>query len=89
MSPERKRLIIVGIRNDLDTNYAFPDVGDDEGLNLKRYYKIRYDWCCIKITDEDFDFSTIPQECILTDLENTENEIPENVHPYLRLKAKS
>lgn len=85
---ERKRLIIVGIRNDLDTNYAFPDVGDNEELNLKDI--IKFDMTgAIKITDEDFDFSTIPQECILTDLENTENEIPENVHPYLRLKAKS
>ncbi len=63
---KRKRLIIVGIRNDLDTNYAFPDVGDNEELNLKDI--IKFDMTgAIKITDEDFDFSTIPQECILTD----------------------
>ena len=85
---ERKRLIIVGIRNDLDTNYDFPEGEETGDLNLKDI--IKFDMTgAIEITLEDFDFSSIPEECILTDLENTEGEISANVHPYLRLKAKT
>jgi len=40
----------------------------------------------IKIEPDDFDFTSIPEECILTDLNNTETE--QDVHPYLRLKTK-
>lgn len=85
---ERKRLIIVGIRNDLDNNYEFPEGEDTGDLNLKDI--IKFDMTgAIQITPEDFDFLSIPEECIVTNLENTEGEIPENVHPYLRLKAKT
>ena len=40
----------------------------------------------IRIKKEDFDMSKIPKECILTDIENEEDE--NNPHPYLKLKAK-
>ena len=42
----------------------------------------------IDINDDDFDVNTIPTECVL---ENTDNEEAgnTNVHPYLRLKAKT
>ena len=43
----------------------------------------------IKLEAGDFDMTSIPEECIITDMENEENEIIENVHPYLKLKAKS
>ena len=85
---ERKRLIIVGIRNDLDTNYSFPEVIKAQELNLRDI--IKFDMTgAIKITPEDFDFASVPEECILIDMENEEDEIPEKVHPYLRLKAKT
>ena len=40
----------------------------------------------IKVEDDEYDISKIPEQCILTDLDNDENEgVP---HPYLKLKAK-
>ena len=40
----------------------------------------------IKIEKDDFDMDTIPSECILTDMENSEYE--NNPHPNLKLLAK-
>ena len=36
-------------------------------------------------TDTPFDMTTLPEECILTDMDNDEEE--NNPHPYLSLKA--
>jgi DNA (cytosine-5)-methyltransferase 1 len=41
----------------------------------------------IKIEPDDFDMTSIPPECILKDMNNDETE--NQVHPYLRLKAKT
>ncbi len=87
----RKRLIIVGIRNDLNQNFTFPEYLNDGKKNLpdlKDIVKFSMEGA-IKLDTNDFDISTIPEECILTDMENDEYEITENVHPYLKLKAKS
>ena len=40
----------------------------------------------IAITDDDFEISDVPSECILTDSENTEK--PTDCHPYLTSLAK-
>ena len=87
---ERKRLIIVGIRNDLNTNYNFPQPNYDEVqlLDLKNIIKFSMKGA-IKMEPEDFDFTEIPEDCIITNLDNTENEIPEDVHPYLKMKVSS
>ena len=42
----------------------------------------------IKIEPDDFDMTKIPEECIVTDMENDDGEDDGNIHPYLRLKAK-
>ena len=88
---KRKRLIIVGIRNDLHQSFEFPEFLNDGKKNLpnlKDIIKFSMDGA-IKIEEEDFDMTEIPQECVIVDMENEENEIQENVHPYLKLKAKS
>ena len=41
----------------------------------------------IKVELEDFDMESIPPECILEDMKN--EEIDNNVHPYLRLLTKN
>jgi len=43
----------------------------------------------IHIKKEDFDMTSIPNDCIVKNMENDENEISKNVHPYLKLKAKT
>ena len=43
----------------------------------------------IKINTDVFDMSSIPPECIMTDLTNDDNEDTKNIHPYLRLKVES
>ena len=44
----------------------------------------------IQILPEDFDMSSIPEECVLTDMSNDEGENKEHPpHPYLRLKTKT
>ena len=42
----------------------------------------------IQIFPEDFDMNSIPNECIITDMENHDYQ-SESVHPYLTLKAKT
>lgn len=87
----RKRLVYVGIRKDLNQTYTFPEPLNDGKTNLPNLqHIIQFDMKgAIKIEPDDFDMTTIPDECILKDLNNTDDEIPEDVHPYLRLKAKT
>ena len=77
---KRERLFIIGIRKDVvnDYNLSFPLPSDNlKGLTdiveFNMYGAIR----------EDF---VIPEECILTDMENNETE--NNVHKYLVLKQR-
>ena len=87
----RKRLVYVGIRKDLGETYTFPEPLNDGKNNLPNLQDIvRFDMKgSIKIEHDDFDMKTIPDECILKDLTNDEVEIPTDIHPYLRLKAKT
>ena len=87
----RKRLIIVGIRNDLNKTYVFPEPENNGKTNLPNLQNIvQFNMKgAIQIDKEDFDMSTIPSECILTDMNNDETEDTTNIHPYLRLKAKT
>jgi DNA (cytosine-5)-methyltransferase 1 len=87
----RKRLIIVGIRNDLNKTFVFPEPlnnGKTNLPNLKDIIEFSMEGS-IKIEPDDFDMTTIPTECILTDMENDDCEDTANIHPYLRLKAKT
>lgn len=87
----RKRLVYVGVRKDLNFTYSFPDPLNDRKTNLPNLlHIIQFNMeGAIKIEPDDFDFSTIPPECILTDLSNEQSEDTNNIHPYLRLKAKT
>ena len=86
----RERLIILGIKKTLLHKYKleFPseEVEDIKKTSLKDIIKFSMKGA-IKIEPEDFDFTKIPEECILTDLDNEEEE--NNPHPYLKLKAKT
>ena len=95
----RKRLVYVGVRKDLQQTYEFPEqlndgkvvVGKGNLPNLQDIVRFSMEGA-IKIDPDDFDMSSIEKkapECIMTDLTNDEGEDEENVHPYLRLKAKS
>jgi DNA (cytosine-5)-methyltransferase 1 len=87
----RKRLVYVGVRKDLNFTYSFPEPLNDRKTNLPNLLDIiQFNMeGAIKIEPDDFDFSTIPPECILTDLANEQSEDTNNIHPYLRLKAKT
>ena len=80
---KRERLIIVGIRNDIPIEYEFPEDLQDN-THLEHIVKFSMEGS-IKMEPTNFDFSTIPEECILTDMNNCETE--QNPHPNLRLLA--
>tara|TARA_B100001287_G_scaffold148679_1_gene125225 strand:- start:1093 stop:2379 length:1287 start_codon:yes stop_codon:yes gene_type:complete len=92
----RKRLVYVGVRKDLQQTYEFPEELNDGKVlagagnlpNLQNIVGFSMEGA-IKIDPDDFDMSTIPSECIMTDLTNDDGEDEENIHPYLRLKANS
>lgn len=87
----RKRLVYVGIRTDINKTYEFPEPLNDKKNNLPNLKNIvNFDMTgAIKITQDDFDMTTIPDECILKNMTNTQEEDSGNIHPYLKLKAKS
>ena len=85
---KRERLFIIGIRNDVlhQYNLSFPLPHTDSEsfglLNIIKYSMNR----SIKITKEQFDFNSIPQECILTNMNDDSNE--QNPHPYIISKVR-
>ena len=86
----RERLIILGIRNDClnEYNLTFPTENNNEP-NLIDIVKFDMPGA-IKIDNSDkdaFDMTTIPEECILTDMDNDDGE--NNPHPYLKLKVNA
>ena len=112
----RKRLVYVGIRQDIDvgvedvesvenvgvegveenddnsqSGFHFPEPLNDRKTNLPNLKKIvKYNMTgAIKIDPEDFDMTSIPKECILRNMKDNSNEDSDNIHPYLRLKAKT
>ena len=85
----RQRLIIVGIRNDLNQGFEFPEERENT-TNLKDIVKFSMEGA-LKIEEVDFDMKTIPNECILKDMNN--DEIEQSIggkkpHPNLKLLAK-
>ena len=84
----RHRLIIVGIRVDLNKKYEFPTEITNVDLNLKDIVQFSMTGS-LKMDKDDSDFSDIPVECILQDLENEADEDLDNVHPNLKLLAKN
>lgn len=86
----RKRLVYVGVRKDLDKTFVFPEPlnnGKVDLPDLKDIIQFSMEGA-IKIEPDDFDMTTIPPECILTDMVNDDEEDTVNIHPYLRLKSK-
>ena len=81
----RERLLMIGSRT--GTEPEFPDEvpGTPNLLNI-----IKFDMTgAIRIGPGDFDMSTLPVECVLTDMENDEDEVVGDVHNYLRLKVRA
>ena len=87
----RHRLIIVGIRCDNQQekeNCSF-DFPSEEGNNTDLTNIIKFSMKgAIKIEEDDFDVSTIPEECIVKDLDNDDKE-KGDAHPNLKLLLKS
>ena len=83
----RERLIIVGIKTDKLDNYnlSFPDPTYDP-VDLKNIVKFNMKGA-IKVADDMFRSLKIPNNCILSDLNNEENE--NNPHPYLKSKINA
>ena len=81
---KRERLIIVGIKKELNKLFEFPEELSTD-VNLKNIVKFDMKGS-IKIENDDFDMTTIPEECILKDMDNEEDE--NNPHPNLKLLAK-
>ena len=87
----RKRLVYVGVRKDLNQSYTFPEPLNDGKKNLPNLqHIIKFSMeGAIRIEPDDFDMTSIPSECIMTDMTNDDAEDTDNIHPYLRLKAKT
>ena len=84
----RERLIIVGIRSDLKQSFIFPEEGDNKIGDLKNIVSFNMKGA-LKIEPEYLDFNfddVIPKECILTDMDNEEDE--NDPHPNLVQLAK-
>jgi DNA (cytosine-5)-methyltransferase 1 len=81
---KRQRLIILGIRNDClnEFNLSFPNETNTPTnlLNIINFNMSN----TLSIPPNVFDFSTIPQECVMTNMDNEEEE--QMAHPYLKLK---
>jgi len=82
---KRERLIILGVKKILNKTLNFPDELNKH-VDLKNIVKFNMSGA-IKIEKDDFDMTTIPEECILTDIDNDETE--NNVHPYLKVIVKN
>lgn len=79
----RERLIILGNKENVLT---FPPKLN-QPVDLRNIVKFDMRGA-IKITRQTYDMSTIPEECILTNDDNDEDEIEENIHPYLKSKIR-
>ena len=81
----RERLIIVGVRRDLNQTFSFPEENEEKSGDLKNIIKFTMEGTLqLQPSYLDFDFnntSIIPDECILKDMDNEESE--KNPHPNL------
>jgi len=78
---KRERLLIVGIKKELNKEIEFPEElkSKPDLLNI-----VKFDMTgTIKIDEEEFKKWNIPDECILKNMDNSEEE--NNVHPYLKV----
>ena len=81
----RERLLIIGSRTGAEPE--FPDEVTDIP-NISNI--IKFDMTgAIRMETCDFDMSVLPIECVLTDMDNNEDEIVSDVHNYLRLKVRA
>ena len=88
---KRERLIILGIKKEFVNSpfkLSFPEedtpkTSDQMGLTDIVKFSMKG---TMRVTPEIYDFSKIPDECIVTDMDNDENEDLDGVHPYLILK---
>jgi DNA (cytosine-5)-methyltransferase 1 len=83
----RHRLIIVGIKESVAGahDFEFPtEMPNDKNLKDIIEFSMRG---TVKIDPEDFDMGLVPDECIIKDMDNDEQE--QGVHPYLNLLAKN
>lgn len=81
---KRERLFIIGRKDSVVPTFPIPQVQDLHLKNIITYNMLG----AIKISKEKFDFTTIPNECILTNDEDDTVEVPDTVHPYLRMKVE-
>jgi DNA (cytosine-5)-methyltransferase 1 len=85
---KRERLIILGIKKDNPYGWSlsFPDI---QSQNTNLLSIIKYDMVgAVKVSDEWFD--KIPDECILTDMDDTCEYLENNGgHPYLLSKINA
>jgi len=87
----RKRLVYVGVANTLNRIYSFPKPINDGKTNLPNLVNIvKFSMVgALRILPEDFDMTSIVESCIVSDLNNDEDEKEGTIHPYLYLKAKT
>lgn len=90
---KRERLVILGIKNEYIQNgtfkLEFPDEitpTQSQQIGLRDIIEFDMDGC-LNMSDDVFNFNSIPNNCILTDMDN--EEIENNVHPYLRIKKET
>jgi DNA (cytosine-5)-methyltransferase 1 len=79
----RERLIIVGIRQDLNQDFTFPEQNENKSGNLKDIIKFTMEGA-LKIEPDYLDFNfddIIPYDCIIKDMNNDEEG--SNPHPNL------
>jgi DNA (cytosine-5)-methyltransferase 1 len=78
----RERLIIVGVRSDLKQEFVFPDENKKKNGDLKNIIEFNMTGA-LKVEPDylDFNFSDLPEDCVLTDMMNEEEE--NNPHPNL------
>lgn len=83
----RERLIILGIKpecfNKFKLEFPDEDTAKDKLVGLQNIIKFSMEGT-MKVTDDIYDFSTIPEECIVKDMNNEEEE--HDAHPYLKMK---
>lgn len=87
---KRERLIILGIKTHAlkkkQYHLKFPQEttpNKKDWKGLKNIINFNMEGC-IKISTDDYDFNTIPKECLLENMNNSQSG--SNPHPYLTLK---
>ena len=86
---KRERLIIVGIKDNENSGFEFPQERPDTN-NLQDIVNFSMEGA-LKITTTDFDMSQVPDECIIKDMDNDDveqTEGPNKPHPNLVALAR-